>query len=82
VPLLRAELGVLTVPSEPAQAIADALTASGVRGILNFAPVLLRTPSSVRVVTVDLAIQLEQLAFQVQLPDGLAEGVERPPAGR
>jgi redox-sensing transcriptional repressor len=63
----RIELGVLTVPSGPAQAIADALTAAGVRGLLNFAPVLLRTPPNVRVVAVDLAIQLEQLAFQVQL---------------
>jgi redox-sensing transcriptional repressor len=82
VPLLRAELGVLTVPSEPAQAVADALTAAGVRGLLNFTPVLLRTPPTVRVVTVDLTIQLEQLAFLVQLPDVPAEGVERPPSGR
>ena len=67
VPELRIELGVLTVPSEPAQAIADALIAAGVKGLLNFAPVLLRTPPTVRVVAVDLAIQLEQLAFQVQL---------------
>lgn len=68
-PELRVELGVLTVPSQPAQAIADALIAAGVRGILNFAPVLIRTPPRVRVVSVDLAIQLEQLAFQVQLAD-------------
>jgi redox-sensing transcriptional repressor len=88
VPALRAELGVLTVPSEPAQAVADALIAAGVKGLLNFAPVLLRTPPTVRVVTVDLAIQLEQLAFLVQLPDGvstespLTEGLEPPPSDR
>lgn len=63
---LQAEIGVLTVPSDPAQSVADSLIASGVRGLLNFAPVLLRTPPTVRVVTVDLAIQLEQLAFLVQ----------------
>ena len=67
VPELSAELGVLTVPAETAQAVADVLSAAGVRGILNFAPVLLRLPSRVRLVTVDLAIQLEQLAFLVQL---------------
>jgi redox-sensing transcriptional repressor len=67
VPALRAELGVLTVPSEPAQAVADALVAAGVKGLLNFAPVLLRTPPAVRVVTVDLAVQFEQLAFLVQV---------------
>ena len=64
---LRAELGVLTTPSESTQAVADALVAAGVRGLLNFAPVLLRTPPTVQSVTVDLAIQLEQLAFMVQL---------------
>jgi redox-sensing transcriptional repressor len=61
-----AELGLLTVPSEAAQEVADALVAAGIRGILNFAPVVLRLPSHVRLVAVDLAVQLEQLAFLVQ----------------
>lgn len=64
---LGAELAVLTVPAEAAQSVADVLTTAGVRGILNFAPVLLRLPPRVRLVTVDLAVQLEQLAFLVQL---------------
>lgn len=63
---LQAELAVLTVPAETAQAVAEALAAAGIRGILNFAPVVLKLPRHVRLVTVDLAIQLEQLAFQVQ----------------
>jgi redox-sensing transcriptional repressor len=63
---LQAELAVLTVPADTAQAVAEALVAAGVRGILNFAPVVLKLPRRVRLVTVDLAIQLEQLAFQVQ----------------
>ena len=66
---LGAELGVLTVPGDVAQSIADVLAAAGVRGILNFAPVVLRLPFPVRLVTVDLAIQLEQLAFLVQHGD-------------
>jgi redox-sensing transcriptional repressor len=66
---LRAELGVITVPGEVAQGVADVLSAAGVRGILNFAPVVLRLPSSVRLVTVDLTIQLEQLAFLIQHAD-------------
>ena len=66
---LRAELGVLTVPGDAARAVAEALVAGGVRGILNFAPVVLKLPRHVRLVTVDLAIQLEQLAFQVQHGD-------------
>jgi redox-sensing transcriptional repressor len=61
------ELGLLTVPSESAQAVADALVAAGVRGILNFAPVVLRLPAEVSLVSVDLTVQLEQLAFLVQM---------------
>lgn len=61
-----AELGLLTVPAESAQAVADALAAAGIRGILNFAPVVLRLPSEVRLVSVDLTVQMEQLAFLVR----------------
>jgi len=62
-----AELGVLTVPVEGAQAVADMLVAAGIRGVLNFAPTVLRLPASVSLVSVDLAVQLEQLAFLVQM---------------
>jgi redox-sensing transcriptional repressor len=61
-----AELGLLTVPSEAAQKVADDLAAAGVRGVLNFAPTVVRLPPAVRLVSVDLTIQLEQLAFLVQ----------------
>jgi len=67
---LDAELGVLTVPSEPAQAVAELLAQAGVKGILNFAPVVLKLPAGVKQVTVDLAIQFEQLAFAVVDPGG------------
>ena len=59
-------LKLLDVEQRSAQAVADLLVGAGVRGILNFAPVLLRLPPRVRLVTVDLTIQLEQLAFLVQ----------------
>jgi redox-sensing transcriptional repressor len=62
-----AELGVVAVPSEAAQRVADALVAAGIRGVLNFAPVVLRLPESVSLVSVDLTVQLERLAFLVQM---------------
>jgi redox-sensing transcriptional repressor len=61
------ELGMITVPSEAAQEAADALAAAGIRGLLNFAPVVLRLPPGISLVSVDLAVQLEQLAFLVHL---------------
>jgi redox-sensing transcriptional repressor len=61
-----AELGLLTVPAEVAQEVADVLVAAGIRGLLNFAPAVLRLPPRVSLVSVDLTVQLEQLAFLVQ----------------
>jgi len=63
---LGVELGIVTVPSDAAQGVGEALATAGVRGILNFAPTVLRLPGEIAVVNVDLTIQLEQLAFQVQ----------------
>jgi redox-sensing transcriptional repressor len=62
-----AELAMLTVPSESAQAVADVLVEAGIKGLLNFAPAILRLPAGISLVSVDLALQLEQLAFLVQM---------------
>ncbi len=58
-------LAVLAVPAGAAQGVADQLIAAGVRGLLNFAPVALTCPESVAVSAVDMAVQLEQLSFQL-----------------
>ena len=58
---------MIAVPAENAQDVADALVAAGIRGILNFAPVSLTVPEKVALNAVDLAVQLEQLSFQVNL---------------
>lgn len=60
------QLGIITVPAEAAQSVADLLVQAGVKGILNFAPIVLRVPPQVSLVAVDLTTQLEQLAFLVQ----------------
>lgn len=58
-------LGVLAVPAPAAQLAAEAMVAAGIRGILNFAPVTLHVDADVAVASVDLAVQLEQLSFQI-----------------
>jgi redox-sensing transcriptional repressor len=62
-------LAIIAVPGIAAQKVADALVAAGIEGILNFAPVTLN-PKQVQTIGVDLAIELEQLAFAVanQMP--------------
>lgn len=59
------KLAILSVPSAAAQDVAERLIAAGLRGILNFAPVTLSLPPEVRMVAVDLAVELEQLTFAV-----------------
>jgi redox-sensing transcriptional repressor len=61
----RIRLGMIAVPATSAQLVADRLVAVGVEGILNFAPVTINLPGHVSQVGVDLAIELEQLAFSV-----------------
>ena len=61
----QAELAILAVPGEAAQSTTDLLIQAGFRGILNFSPGVIRVPSGISLVNVDLTIQLEQLAFLV-----------------
>lgn len=58
-------LGIIAVPADYAQDVADTLVKAGIRGILNFAPVSICVPDSIGITGVDLAVQLEQLSFQV-----------------
>ena len=58
-------LAMLAVPAEEAQTVADQLIDAGVRGLLNFAPVSITVPPQIALNAVDLAVQLEQLSFQV-----------------
>ncbi|HET6251710.1 MAG TPA: redox-sensing transcriptional repressor Rex [Tepidisphaeraceae bacterium] len=63
-------LAIMAVPADQAQEVADQLVGSGIRGLLNFAPVSLSVPDSVTLNSVDLAVQLEQLSFQVGSSSG------------
>lgn len=65
VPSLGVQMAILAVPAEPAPALARRLADLGVAGILNFAPVSLPIDKSVSIVDVDLAVELQRLAFAV-----------------
>ncbi|MBK9738204.1 MAG: redox-sensing transcriptional repressor Rex [Actinobacteria bacterium] len=70
----RAHIGVIATPAEAAQDVCDRLVSAGVRSILNFAPVVLSVPDDVEVRKVDLAVELQILAFHEQ-----RRGDEPPP---
>ena len=56
-------IGIIAVPAEAAQQVADMLVLSGVRAILNFAPARIVVPQGVRLRTADLSTQLECLSY-------------------
>jgi redox-sensing transcriptional repressor len=57
------DIAVLTVPAEAAQATLDRIVKSGIKAVLNFAPVQLLAPADVAVKTVNMAMELESLSF-------------------
>ena len=61
----RIHIGLIAVPVKAAQAVCDQLITGGVKAIVNFAPVRLDAPADVRLRAVDLAVELESLAFHL-----------------
>lgn len=69
----RVAIGVIATPAPAAQGVADRLVAAGIRSILNFAPAVISVPADVSVRKVDLAIELQILAFYEQRNAALAD---------
>ncbi|MFQ6067269.1 MAG: redox-sensing transcriptional repressor Rex [bacterium] len=57
------QIGIIAVPAEVAQRVADMLVFSGIRAILNFAPTRIVVPDHVRLRTADLSRELECLSY-------------------
>jgi redox-sensing transcriptional repressor len=62
-----AAIGVIATPPGAVQDVADRMVAAGIRSILNFAPATMSVPPGVSVRKVDLAVELQILAFYEQL---------------
>jgi redox-sensing transcriptional repressor len=69
----RAAIGVIATPAQTAQEVADAMVAAGLRSILNFAPAVVSVPEGVTVRKVDLATELQILAYHEQRKAVLSE---------
>ncbi|HET8656279.1 MAG TPA: redox-sensing transcriptional repressor Rex [Longimicrobiaceae bacterium] len=59
----RIDIVIVAVPADAAQAVLDRVVGSGVRAVLNFAPVRLRVPDGVAVRNVDMVVEMEGLTF-------------------
>ncbi len=62
---LRIRMGVVTVPAEAAQAVAEAMVEAGIDTIWNFAPVRLQVPGGIWLENEDLAARLATLSYHI-----------------
>jgi len=58
-------IGILAVSEQAAQQAADTLIDAGVKGILNFSPQRMIVPKKVKVITIDIAMDLARLPYYV-----------------
>lgn len=59
----KIRIGIIAVPSQSAQEVADQMIAGGVRSILNFAPISIKHPRKISIKHIDIAIELEKLVY-------------------
>ena len=57
------KIAMLTVPASEAQGAADKLVQSGIKAILNYAPISLNTPNNVKVQYIDPATHLQRMTY-------------------
>lgn len=60
------EIGVITVPKEKGQMVADTLVEAGIKGIWNFSSVDLELPENIRVENVHMSDSLHALAYYMK----------------
>ncbi len=66
-------IGVIAVPADAAEAIAQRMASAGIRAILNFAPATLRVREPVLVRNIDLAGELSMLTHWLTAADAQAQ---------
>lgn len=58
---LHIRLGIITVPKDSAKEVFDLMVASGIKAVLNFAPIMLKGPDHVKVINENMASSMAQL---------------------
>ncbi|MGC9360943.1 MAG: redox-sensing transcriptional repressor Rex [Anaerolineae bacterium] len=61
----QVDMGIITVPAEAAQTVADAMVDAGIHVVWNFAPTTLRVDEGVYVHNQDLVVELAVLSHQI-----------------
>lgn len=58
---------IITVPFQIAQEVCNTLIAAGVKGILNFAPVILKVPEEIIIDNINLSNKLEGIIYNIEV---------------
>ena len=66
-------IGIIAVPDMAAQSVADSMFLAGIKGILNFAPIRLKSPEDKVLNNVNLEVELENLIYFVNVLDKTRE---------
>ena len=70
---LGVHIGIVAVPEEHAQSVVESLVESGIKGILNYAPISPQVPEGVWVRNIDPVLSLQTLTFHLKTPEGQSE---------
>ena len=63
------KIGIIAVPEIAAQSVLDIMAASGIKGVLNFAPLRLRGTDDLVIHNINLGLELENLIYFVNVKD-------------
>ena len=63
---MKIEMGIITVPAEKTQEVADMMVEAGIKGIWNFAPIHIKVPEDIIVQNVNMASSLAVLSNRLQ----------------
>lgn len=78
----KIDVAVIAVPSEFAQDVLEQIMNSGIKAVMNFAPMPLRAKGDVKIKNVDLTISLESLSYFLAKPSNKNGKILKPNAAK
>jgi redox-sensing transcriptional repressor len=63
---LCADIGIVATPAASAQSVIDALVKSGVKAVLNYAPIAAHVPPTVHIKDIDPVLSLQSMTFYLK----------------
>ncbi len=73
----RVDIAIVSVPPSEAQGVIDQVSETGVKAVVNYAPIAARVPQGMRLRSVDPVLALESLAFYLSRDDDNKKDVNK-----